>query len=222
MTRLILITHGATEATRAASFPADEPLTDAVEADIRTAVSAATHASADSPSAPTARRHDVSSPHQGLFVRRQGLLARRHDVAVCSPARRCVQTAAALGLDSTVDIQLRDCDFGQWQGRLLDEVTAADPDGVESWLTDPAAAPHGGESIHDLLVRAGRWLHAHPSGPGTTIAVTHPAVVRAIVVAALMAGPAAFWRIDVAPLTQTTLSGGDTRWNVAILGLPLI
>ena len=41
------------------------------------------------------------------------------------------------------------------------------------------------------------------------------AVVRAAVVHALGAPPLSVFRIDVAPLSLTTLSGGPGRWNLA-------
>jgi broad specificity phosphatase PhoE len=37
------------------------------------------------------------------------------------------------------------------------------------------------------------------------VAVTHPAVVRAVLVTALRSPAEVFWRIDVPPLTATTL-----------------
>jgi broad specificity phosphatase PhoE len=52
------------------------------------------------------------------------------------------------------------------------------------------------------------------------VAITHPAVVRAAIVHALGAPPAAFWRIDVAPLSRTDLSGRDGRWNLRGIGRP--
>ncbi len=53
------------------------------------------------------------------------------------------------------------------------------------------------------------------------MAVTHAAVVRAAVVVTLDAPPAAFWRIDIAPLTATVLRGGAGRWTLRGTALPL-
>ncbi|MFK3979147.1 histidine phosphatase family protein [Micromonospora sp. NPDC050397] len=138
----------------------------------------------------------------------------RHDAARCAPSRRCLETAAALGLTPTMDNGLRDGDLGRWSGRTLDDVAADEPAAVAAWLTDPTAAPHGGESLGDLLDRTGAWLSELPGTAGTVIAVTHPMVIRALVVNAIAATPASFWRIDVAPLTRTVLRGGAGRWNL--------
>ncbi|WP_232664009.1 histidine phosphatase family protein [Pseudonocardia sp. TRM90224] len=141
----------------------------------------------------------------------------RHDRAVCGPATGCRETAEALGLAATVDAGLRDWDLGRWAGRTLDEVVAAEPDAVQEWLTVPDAAPHGGEPLTALLERVAGWLDGVP-GDGHTVAVTHAAVVRAAVLAVVSGAPHGFWRIDVAPLTATSLGGGPGRWTVRTTG----
>lgn len=82
-------------------------------------------------------------------------------------------------------------------------------------MTDPAARPHGGESLSALLARVGGWLDAQAALDGRAIAVTHAGVVKAALVYALDAPPAAFWRVDVAPLALTELHAHDGRWTVA-------
>ncbi len=135
--------------------------------------------------------------------------------ALCSPARRARETAAAAGLDAVVDRGLRECDFGAWSGRTLAEVHEADPDGTGAWMTDPAACPHGGESLADILVRVGSWMDEQAGCDGRAIAVTHAGVVKAALVHALSAPAAAFWRVDVTPLAVTELHAHDGRWTVA-------
>ena len=133
------------------------------------------------------------------------------------PELRTRQTAQALGLDAQVDVRLRDCDYGTWAGRSLDEVNAEDADGVSRWLDDPAATPHGGEALVDVIDRVGAWLQELVVTSGRVIAVTHPAVIRAAIVVALEATPRSFWRIDVAPLSLTRLSGDRGRCNLRSL-----
>ena len=114
-----------------------------------------------------------------------------------------------------MDAGLRECDFGTWCGRTLAEVHEADPDGTGAWMTDPAACPHGGESLADMLARVGSWMDAQAGCDGRAIAVTHAGVVKAAVVHALGAPAAAFWRVDVTPLAVTELHAHDGRWTVA-------
>ena len=172
--RVVLICHAATSATRRAAFPVDEP----VEA----------------------------TPE---------LAPVRADIYLTAPETRCRQTAAALGVPATVDSALRDCDYGAWRGRTLDDVTTADPNAVTRWLTDPAASPHGGESTLDVLKRVAEWLDADDHRK--IVAVTHAAVIKAAVVHAILATPQSFWRIDVPPLSRTVLSGHAGTWTLRTL-----
>src|SRR5579859_2951212 len=64
-----------------------------------------------------------------------------------APERRARQTAAVLGPGAIVEPALQDCDYGTWRGRSLGEIGATDPVGAAAWIADPAAAPHGGESL---------------------------------------------------------------------------
>ena len=135
-----------------------------------------------------------------------------------SPARAARETAAALGLDAEVEAVLRDCDYGRWRGLASKDVAEREPDEFATWLADPAAAPHGGESFAALIERIGAWLTPALTREGATLAVTHASVVRAAIVNALGAGSSAFARIDVAPLSLARLSGHGQRWNLVALG----
>ena len=135
-----------------------------------------------------------------------------------SPARAARETAAALGLDAEVEAVLRDCDYGRWRGLASKDVAEREPDEFATWLADPAAAPHGGESVAALIERIGAWLTQALAREGATLAVTHASVVRGAIVNALGAGSSAFARIDVAPLSLARLSGQGQRWNLVALG----
>ncbi|MBA6440287.1 histidine phosphatase family protein [Streptomyces sp. GMR22] len=148
-----------------------------------------------------------------------------HDMAFTAPSERCRGTAAALGLDAAVTPELCDLDMGRWRGRSLDEVGQEAPEEVAAWLSDPAAAPHGGETLLELVERIGAWLDARREEPASAtppaparaarlLAVVEPAVVRAALVHALGLPAPTFWRLDVAPLTATELSGRAGRWNL--------
>jgi broad specificity phosphatase PhoE len=142
-----------------------------------------------------------------------GWNAPRAQLTLSGPEGRTQQTAEALGLPVTVDDELRDCNYGAWCGRELDELQSSEPDKVLTWLTDVAAAPHGGESISELVNRVGRWLKSQNEA-GHVIAVTHPAIIRAAIVYILEAPPQAFWRIDIAPLSLTDLRFNGRVWRL--------
>jgi broad specificity phosphatase PhoE len=142
---------------------------------------------------------------------------RSYGRALTAPGRAARDTAAALGLDADVETALRDCDYGRWRGLAPSDVAQREPDGFRVWLNDPAAAPHGGESLTALILRVSGWLGESLARDGTTLAIAHASVVRAAIVSALGASSSAFWRIDVAPLSVARLSGRDGRWNLVAL-----
>ncbi|MFE7536232.1 histidine phosphatase family protein [Streptomyces rhizosphaericola] len=240
--RVTLVSPALNAALREARFDGDAPLDRAGERAARAAASAV--------------------PRAGLVLN--------------GPSLRCRETAAALGLAARPEPALTGWDLGRWSGRRLDEVGAAEPAAVAAWVGDPSAAPHGGESLRELVERVGGWLDGvgdegraeHGTGDpggdgadgrggagdqgegrardragsedgraddgGTTadgrpeagrrtagvLAVVEPAVVRAAVVHGLALPLEAFWRLDVAPLALTELSGRPGRWNIR-LGRPL-
>ena len=129
------------------------------------------------------------------------------------PERRAQQTAALLGLDAATEPLLADLDCGRWRGKKLEDLPSGE---LEAWLTHPAAPPHGGESIADLIDRVARWLESLTANPLRTVAVTHPAVIRAAVVAALDVPPASFWRIDVEPACCILMHFRGGRWTLRL------
>jgi broad specificity phosphatase PhoE len=142
------------------------------------------------------------------------------DIVLRSPALCAYQTADGLALASTIEPLLRDCDFGRWAGRSLDDVEANEPAAAADWLRNPRAAPHGGESFADVTKRVAGWMDQMLIEAGSVLAITHGLVIRAAIVHALGVGPEAFRHIDVAPLTRAKLSGGGGRWTLASLVSP--
>ncbi|MFH8514353.1 histidine phosphatase family protein [Streptomyces gelaticus] len=175
-------------------------------------------------------RFDGDAPLDAAGVRRAAAAATavpEADRLLHGPSERCAGTAEALGLCAEPEPAVRGWDMGRWSGRRLAAVTAAEPEAVSAWLTDPSAAPHGGDSLLELCSRTGRWLETLASAEGgpdekghRVLGVVEPAVVRAVIVGALGLPPESFWRLDVAPLTLTALSGRSGRWNLRC-GQPL-
>jgi broad specificity phosphatase PhoE len=184
--RLTLISHGATEAQRRASFPIDESVLEREIGKI------------------TELKWKMPGTAQGWSA----------------PEQRTQQTSHALGLEFTLADGLRDCDYGRWRGRTMNEVQDEDQEGVLAWLSDPSAAPHGGESLQGLVSRIGNWIEGQRAVKHA-VAVTHPAVIRAAVVYALQIPVHTFWRIDIAPLTVTDLRFNNSVWTLRYSGCHL-
>lgn len=147
-----------------------------------------------------------------------GRALRRSDHAVTSPALGARQTADALSLNACVHPALRDCDYGRWRGCRLADIQAAHPAEVAAWLSDPDAAPHGGESLLALMQRVSDWVADRLHDDGHTIAVTHAAVIRAAVIGVLGAPSKSFWRIDVEPMSLVDLRSDGRRWVLRVPG----
>jgi broad specificity phosphatase PhoE len=137
-----------------------------------------------------------------------------------APELRTQQTAQSLNLTATTTPELRDYDYGTWQGLDLTEVHTKNPEAITSWLTDPNATPSNGESIVHLIHRTATWLDARRD-QGHTLAITHPAVIRAAILHTLGAPPQSFWRIDIAPLTLTDLRHNGNGWTLRATAIPL-
>lgn len=162
-------------------------------------------------------RFPADEPLNGLGLR-QAKKAGRLEVdadtrQLTGPERRARQTAQLLGLHATVEPRLADLDCGGWCGQTLRAVGPVD---LETWLTDPAGAPHGGESIVALMDRVAGWLDALTGDASPAVAVTHPAVIRAAILRGLDAPPKSFWRIDIAPASRTVLHFRSGRWTLRL------
>jgi broad specificity phosphatase PhoE len=141
------------------------------------------------------------------------------ELRYCSPTPRSRATGDALGYAPLVQLALRDCDMGRWQGLTLGEAMAREPEAVDAWLADPRSAPHGGEPLLAFIARVGGWLDTRPvEDGGRIVAVAEPSVIRAALVYALMAPPATYWNLDVRPLSTTTVTGRGGRWNLRFDG----
>jgi broad specificity phosphatase PhoE len=137
--------------------------------------------------------------------------------ALCSPARRCLETAEAAGLEPVLEPALAECDFGEWAGRTLADL---EPAAARAWMADPDAAPHGGEALRAFAARVAAWLDGQAATDGSVVAITHGGVVKAAIVAALGAPLEAFWRVDVAPLALAELHAHGGRWTLTRVNAP--
>lgn len=129
------------------------------------------------------------------------------------PESRCVSTARLRGFpDPVTDPRLADLDVGDWAGRERDGIDDHD---LLAWLSDPAARPHGGESLEDFRDRTAGVLDSIPTG-SRTVLVAHPATIRAALLVALDAPTASFWRVDAGPGHELLLHGRPGRWTVRL------
>jgi ribonuclease H / adenosylcobalamin/alpha-ribazole phosphatase len=132
------------------------------------------------------------------------------DAIVASPLQRTVRTAeevaAVTGVPVLTDEGFRETDFGAWEGLTFAEVRKRWPSEVTTWLADPSVAPPGGESFAQVSERVTAALHRvlAERGGQTVLIVSHVTPIKTLVAAALLAPPAALYRmhLDVAALCE--------------------
>jgi broad specificity phosphatase PhoE len=139
----------------------------------------------------------------------------------CGPERRSEETAGALGLDATPSADLRAWSAGRWDGQAVASVAEHDPEGFQSWRTDPDATPNGGESLRALLSRVAGWLDGQATVNGRALVIADPSVIRAALVHVLAADARTFWRLDVSPLSLSVVQYAHGEWRLRSLNLDL-
>lgn len=132
------------------------------------------------------------------------------DLVVSSPLSRARKTAEAVagatGAGLLIDDDLAETDFGDWEGLTFAEVMKRWPEEMKSWMGSTDLAPPGGESLSGAARRAlaalDRLLAGHTGK--NVVVVSHVTPIKTIICRALLAPPAALFRIhlDVASLSE--------------------
>ena len=145
---------------------------------------------------------------------------------VSSPLERCAETARAIvdrqrvAPSSSVEPDLTECDYGQWQGRRLSDLAAE-----ELWpmvQSHPSAVVFpGGESMAGMQARSVAAIRRHDAaveaehGPGAVwVAVSHGDIIKSILADALGMHLDVFQRLEVGPASVSIVSYGVSRPRV--------
>jgi alpha-ribazole phosphatase len=124
-----------------------------------------------------------------------------YDAVHVSPRRRARETAepvaAARGLDVVVDEDLREIDFGDFEGRRYEEIESAEPELYHAWMETPTTVRFpGGEGYADVRVRALRAFERIRGAHPCAVVVTHGGVIRAGLAEWLGMPAEAIFRLD--------------------------
>jgi probable phosphomutase (TIGR03848 family) len=148
---------------------------------------------------------------------------------VSSPLERCRQTSQAI-LDlqagspvTPIDEGITECDYGEWQGRALNDLAKEDLWSVVQ--TQPSAAVFpGGESLAAMQSRAVAAIRRHDAafeaehGPGAVwAAVSHGDIIKSILADALGMHLDLFQRINVNPASVSIVRYTATRPDVVAM-----
>ena len=136
----------------------------------------------------------------------------RPAVTFCSPLRRAQLTAAMVNGTTPLgeiltDPDLREVDFGRWEGLTFDEIAKGDSELVKRWsVWSPEFAFPDGEVTGDFLKRiqeAGDKLAAREEE--TVLAIAHGGVVRALICHLLRLPARNYLLFDVKPARLTVI-----------------
>jgi len=135
---------------------------------------------------------------------------------VASPSRRCREPATALaqrlGVTLTVDPDLSERCFGDWNGRRAAELPQSD---LLAFYADPTSfKPPGAEPLDEFARRVRQyWHHQRIDTTGDTLILTHGGVIRLIVADVLGIPMASLGLIEVpyACLTRIRLPAPPGR-----------
>jgi len=132
---------------------------------------------------------------------------------VSSPLRRATATAAGIaaphGLEVVTDDRWIELDYGDWEGRGLAALDAAES---ARWRRDPGFAPPRGESLVRLQARVAAACRDLSRDDGLVIVVSHVSPIKAAVSWALDVGPEIAWRthLRVAAVSRIVVRDGRT------------
>ncbi|MFF4904042.1 bifunctional RNase H/acid phosphatase [Streptomyces sp. NPDC001260] len=142
-------------------------------------------------------------------------LARRGTVQaiVASPLARTRETAAIvarhLGLEVSVEDEIRETDFGAWEGLTFGEVRERYPDDLDRWLADPTVEPSGGgESFAATATRiaAARDKLVAAYAGRTVLLVSHVTPIKTFIQLALGAPPASLFRMELSAASLSAVA----------------
>ncbi len=108
------------------------------------------------------------------------------------------------------DDELKELNYGHWEGQLASELSRLDPEGVAAKSRDPFGwRPQGGESYQDLQARIARWLATLDRD---VIAVSHGGVSRVARGAVLGVSPRETPFLDSPQDKIMVLTSTDVGW----------
>lgn len=145
---------------------------------------------------------------------------------VSSPLERCQQTAQFIVDRQTgnpaalAEPDLTECDYGQWQGRMLSDLASEDLWAAVQSQPSAVIFP-GGESMAGMQARSVAAIRRHDAafeaeyGPGAVwAAVSHGDVIKSILADALGMHLDLFQRINVGPASVSIVHYGAVRPTV--------
>lgn len=128
--------------------------------------------------------------HAQARILGQSLSGKHIDAVYSSPASRALSTAQAIVESASLTSlavqpldDLREGDFGDWEGLTYEQIDAGWHDHFETWISRPATvAPPGGETLAEVAVRAWEVILGFETRhtAKTVLIVSHGGLLRVV------------------------------------------
>jgi len=126
------------------------------------------------------------------------------DIIVSSPLSSCLEFTEVIAQEEEIDLeineQLKEINFGDWEGHTLEELMKEDANLLNAWWQSPTQiTPPGGEDFYDFkarVLKAFKRLLKEYRGKRLLI-VTHSGVIRIILMSVLGMQDSNLFRLNV-------------------------
>lgn len=155
---------------------------------------------------------------------RDRLATEEFDAVYSSDLSRAKETAEILCQDRKINIEieqrLRECCFGQWEGKTYQEILDASPDMIQTWHRDPGSFTiPDGEAMDDVKDRVKAAVldicKNHPDSQ--VLVVSHGGIIRMVLSWALGLSYNRFWQIRQDNTAINVLDFYDDKAIIALI-----
>lgn len=148
------------------------------------------------------------------------------DIIITSPLIRAKQTAQIItnkyNLTPIESEELREIDFGDWEGLTFNEIKNKQPDEFIKWIKHPDKfTPTDGESIINLNKRINNFMNKvlnNSEENSILYLITHGGPIRSVLINALKIPPSLYWNIKIPHGSATCLEYDDSIVKLCFLG----
>ncbi|MFO7151845.1 MAG: alpha-ribazole phosphatase [Bacillota bacterium] len=147
----------------------------------------------------------------------KALESQKFSAIYSSDLKRACETACEIAKFHNIDVacvkDLREINFGKWEGHSYVELQEKYPAEFSKWLNDPfETRPPEGENLRELIQRVVDFLKKvvieHQSED--VLVVTHAGPIRAVLMSILELGAEHYWKFKISNASITVVNWDDS------------
>ena len=164
--------------------------------------------------------HDQAQRAAQVDLGARGTVWSRSSARRCAAARRRPRSSLpSSDLPVRVEPDLREMDFGKWEGLTYAEVENAHPNDLAEWKQSAAVAPTGSSEtfteVFDRMATFAERLATRYAGE-SVLAVTHVTPIKALVAQALDAPASALFRMELSSASYSRIAYTGSEASVRL------